>query len=807
MAIFLSFICGTALFYFSIFFPYTGLTLSVFVLFLVVLYRYCTDSLKLPYIIVIIVLCAGGYLYAKLFYSPQTNPLELEGRHVELKGFLKSERLSSSRYSSFFLQNISVIEAFHPKGEKLLINEIHAINESRLEKGKVYYIKGRFLREGYYMNPGSKGNLPALYIFFAAETESHKNFFFEKMRGGLNDFMREYLSDRSSAFLLSITTGERTFLTAEARNAFSVTGLAHILSISGAHFGLLFVMLFTCFKALFIYLPYKFLTRLTIYFTPSQIAALMTAPFLIFYLGISSLSIPSIRAFIMITFFLVGLLMGRKGFWLNTLTIAAFIIVLISPSAVTDLSFQLSFIAVLCIGLITDRLRKEDAQDDSADKQIKKGVIANTASSILGYLKYSFLISFAATAGTAPLVAYHFHYFSLVSPVTNLLLTPLIGFIILPAALLSSLTYLASGIFPFISLLDNFTIFVLNIIEGIARWSFIDIKIPAFPPILLFTFYTGLLFFTAAEYRRLQERKTSCPSSFYAVSAAIALLPFFIYIGVKLHEAESLKITFLDVGQGDAAIAELPDNRILVIDTGKSGYQVAGYLRYRGIKNIDVLAISHMHIDHSGGIEYLLRNFNVLEIWGGGIEPELNLPEQRFLYRRVQRGDVAEGNGYKIYMLHPYDEFYTRGVKNEDNNHSLVLKITSRYNSFLFAGDIEREAQEDLNNLEFYLKSNVLKVPHHGSKSSADEIFYHLVSPEIAIISSGRNNLSGHPHEDTLRLLRTAVILRTDIDGAARLLEMPDGSMRIKVFREFQLKEAFNKEDEFSNIKKLFSVW
>ena len=806
MAIFLYFIYGAALFYFSNFFPYTSLIFFIFLLLLIFVQRHSNTSLKLSHIALAAILCASGFLYVKLLFLPQTDPIELQGSSIELKGVLKSERLSSSTKGSFFIQNIKVIEAFDLKGDRLFIKELRALNEKSLDRGKIYHIKGRFARDGYYLNPGASSSLPGFYVLSATETGEYSSNFLEKTRAELNAFMRESFSDKSSAFLLSIITGERSFLTAEIRNAFSVTGLAHILSISGTHFGLLFIMVFTSFRMLFKYLPYKLLTRLTIYFTPSQIAAVMTAPFLVFYLGISSVSIPSIRAFIMISLFLAGLLFGRKGLWLNTLVIAAFIIILITPDALTDISFQLSFSAVLCIGLITDRLRKEDKDNEVTEGKKEKSFLSNPVAHIFEYIKYSFLISLTATAGTAPLVAYYFHYFPLISPFTNLLLTPLIGFIILPLALLSSLAYLLLGVFPFLSILDNCTFFILDLIEKIAQWRFIDIKVPAFPPILLLTFYTGLLLFTAIEHLRLQDNRRA-NISLYAVSLSLIILPFFIYAAVKFSESVGLKITFLDVGQGDAAVVELSDNRILVIDTGKSGHQVAEYLRYKGIRNIDALVISHMESDHAGGMEYLLANFNVAEIWGAGSEPYINLPEQKFYFRRLQRGDVVEGSDYKIYILHPYDGFYTNSAKGDENNYSLVMKITGYKNSFLFTGDIEREALEDLVNLKGHLKSNVVKVPHHGSKSSADELFYHLVSPEIAVISAGRKNFHGHPHEETLRTLAIAGVLRTDIDGAVGLQEMPDGRINVKTFSEFRFRGASNWADEVFNIKRLFSVW
>lgn len=815
MDIFLYFIYGAALFYFSKFFPYAGLTISICLLLLIFLHKYKSASLKLSRIVFIIIFSASGFFYAKLSYIHPPSPSELAGSTIEVKGVIKSEKLSSSLKGTIFLQNIEVISAAGTNGEKLSLKELRAINERELNKKKIYYFTGRFSRDGYSLNPSSNNNLPALYILSSEEIGEFEPGFFEKIRLKLNNFIRGSFSDESSAFLLSITTGERVFLTSETRNAFNISGLAHILSISGSHFGLLFIVLFSCFRTIFLYLPYKLLSRLTIYVSPSQIAGILTAPFLVFYLGISSMSIPTIRAFIMITFFLAGLLMGRKGFWLNTLVIAAFIIILIEPTAVADLSAQLSFIAVLCIGMIAEKIKNEERQDEMPkapetperpETKKQKNLISGSIAFVFKNLRHSLLISLAATAGTAPLVAYHFHYFSLVSPLTNLLIIPLIGFLILPFTLLSSMIYLVFETFPLISIIDKFTLFILGLIGDIAGWKYADIKIPAFPLILIATFYAGLLIFLIADHSENKQEKKSWVLS-YALPLSIAILPIFIYSALKITEPKGLNITFLDVGQGDASVVEFSDNRIIVIDTGKSGYQVGEYLRYRGLRDIDAITISHMQSDHAGGIEYLLSNFKVGEIWDSGFEGSLKMPEQTYRYKKLTRGDVLNGNGYKITVLHPYNEFYTIKPKGEENNYSLVLSITVNQNTFLFSGDIEIEAQEDLSNLRQHLKSTVLKVPHHGSKSSGHEIFYNLVSPKIAVISAGRRNPHGHPHDETLWMLRGSHILRTDIDGAIGLKEMPDGSIRIKTCREFRFKEAQNVNDEIFNIKRLFQVW
>ena len=219
-----------------------------------------------------------------------------------------------------------------------------------------------------------------------------------------------------------MTTGDTSYLSDELRDAFNSTGLVHILSISGTHFGMFSVMLFGLFGFLIKRLPYQYLQRLTIWLSPSQAAALLSIPFMIMYLGISGSSIPAVRSFIMISLFLFGLLIARKGFWLNSLLFAAVILVVWDPAVIENLSFQLSFIAVFFLGF---SLEKKEAVDEVPEPEEKRGRIVR-------YIKEAVMLSAAATLGTAPLAAYYFHYVSLVSPLSNLVVVPLVGFVLIP---------------------------------------------------------------------------------------------------------------------------------------------------------------------------------------------------------------------------------------------------------------------------------------------------------------------------------------------------------------------------------------
>jgi competence protein ComEC len=424
------------------------------------------------------------------------------------------------------------------------------------------------------------------------------------------------------------------------------------------------------------------------------------------------------------------------------------------------------------------------------------------------------MISVAATAGTAPLVAYSFNYFSVISPLSNLIVTPFIGFVILPIALLSSFIYLISGIFPLRSFIDTATGLSLEIIKYMGSWDFAAIPVPTFPAILLVTFYTGLLGYAVINKNAgkpiIAEHKIGADSSRKIVIAAVAIafLPILFFACFTVLKERGMSVTFLDVGQGDSAVIELPDRKVIVIDTGKNGFQTSGFLKYRGYRKIDLLVLTHGHPDHSGGFRYLLNNYQIAGIWDNDFIAYRDDLAAGAMRRNVVRGDIVDGKDYTITVLHPYKGFYTvRSGNDAENNQSVVLRIAGKKLSVLFTGDISSEAEEDIAHLGNHLKSMVLKVPHHGSRKSLAEDFLYHVNPEVAVSSAGRNNMFGHPHADTLERLSKSVVYSTNKDGAVGITEMPDGSTKIRTWEEMRIKEAKTAEDEYMNIRRLFELW
>ncbi|MBF0505859.1 MAG: ComEC/Rec2 family competence protein [Nitrospirae bacterium] len=695
--------------------------------------------------------------------------------------------------------------------------------------GMPYSVRVRIPADAYFMNPGVRPSVSGYAVQIdpvngpSGQVWERPVKFFGALRERLNTAIKNSLSPGSAPFIMALITGERGLLTKETNNYFSVTGLSHILHKAGLHFGLLLFFFFQSTRFLVKALPYKLFSVLTLYTSPSQIAALVCLPLMIGYLGISPPDFGTFRAFIMICFFLFGLLLERKRFWLNSLTAAVFLIVLYRPDSLTDLSFQLSFVSVLCIGIVAGGEESRDKKNNSGDTLLNSSelskvspelfspelfpVFSRMRSSIVSYARSSVLITFAANAGTAPLIINSFHIFSIVSPLANLIVIPAVGFIILPLAFLSSFAFLLFNVFPLYSVLDALTSHVLSFVNYMGRWEFMAVSVPAFPAVLLIFFYAGLGIYTvtihAGRFPLFRSLLFPC---------AIAIVPMAIFLVCSFSGKDRLSVTFLDVGQGDGAVIELPDRRTMIMDTGKSGIQVGEFLRYRGINKIDALILSHPDNDHVGGAGYLLNNFKVHEIWDNSrMEYKEGFPGNAG-HRGLQRGDTIRGAGYSIMALHPYRGFYSgSGKRFDENNDSLLLRVQGAAASFLFTGDLEKEGEADAVHIGCWIKSTVLKVAHHGSRSSSSEIFINAVSPEIAVISAGRNNSYGHPHPETLEVLSRCRarcrVFRTDREGAIKISEGDSGKVLVKTWKYFQITEAKGIRDEWMNINRLFWVW
>ncbi|MDI6703920.1 MAG: ComEC/Rec2 family competence protein [bacterium] len=251
------------------------------------------------------------------------------------------------------------------------------------------------------------------------------------------------------------------------------------------------------------------------------------------------------------------------------------------------------------------------------------------------------------------------------------------------------------------------------------------------------------------------------------------------------HQVDLLRVTFIDVWQGDSILIEVPGGEKILIDAGRKGTEdfpfdageerVLPLLQDKKIKHLSHVILTHPHSDHVGGLIAVLKNIKVSQVLDPGIphptpvyEEFLKLIEEKDIpYRIIRRGDdLSFGENIEVTVLNPPRDLYEG--ESMANNNSLVIKMKYGDISFLFTGDIEEEQLEEL--ITIYgegLKSEILKVPHHGSVDGNPLNFIEIVSPEVAIISCGSGNRFGHPHKETLERYKRqgSKIYRTDLDG------------------------------------------
>lgn len=756
MLMFLPFLLGLGLSPLFIYFPCT-----VLIIFILISLFFITHKKLLS--VWILLLCLTGMFYG-IFKSSSSN-------HPIKTGYIINKQ-----------DNIYLFKELEGGNIKVYTNE-------NLDTGKIYQIRCKNYME--HKNPYQYSYVPFCYAQEVVSIDDRKAGLIETVREKINNKIFSTLEQETAGVLAAMTTGHRASISKNILEDFQKTGLIHLLSISGAHFSLLFTASFLCFKTLIKRLPYRAFLRLTLYIKPSQLGILLSFPVVTGYFLIVEPNYPATRAFIMATLFMIGVLSERKSIWIITLSMACLIILIINPQSIKDLSFQLSFLATAAIGFVSD---------------IYKSFKEKIESKILKYVILSILVSISATLITAPLIIYRFHYISLITPLTNITAGLFIGMVLFPLNMLFIFIYLVSGIYPSPGLINFLGNAAFKMTHIMASFKFSSIYIPPIPLGLVAVYYFLVLLFLLSFYtlKRVTKKTVLCLLIF------LILLFSLIFAVFTKQDRENLKITFLDVGQAESAVIETPKT-VFVVDTGKTGWQTEQFLKAKGVKEIQALIITHEQKDHAGGFERIIEKFKLKEIWDNGyIRYNIEIPSHTKI-RHLERGDILKTpDGCTFTVLHPYKGFYSPSLSKDSNDLSLVFKLECFKRSYLFTSDAGIHALESLP-LKF-IKSDILKIPHHGSKNSYVEGFYTATSPDICIISAGKYNPYHHPHNEVIEKLRKICkIYRTDIDGAIQIYERVDGAVEIKTFNDTVLNPAilggYEFTTELKNLKKLFILW
>lgn len=685
---------------------------------------------------------------------------------------------------------------WHPTGAEDIVGDLQLSLRSTRRVWR-YGDRVRFLlRPNLPQNSGNPGGFE--YATYLAQRRIYVTGFLENdaeveliareagaIRGAIEDIRREIrryidanFSPDSGALMKALTVGDMGGISKEVRNAFTAAGVNHVLSISGLHVAMLGVVIFAALRY-----GLSFSSYLLLRFNLLKAATVFSFLAVVFYTALAGGMVPTVRSAIMIGVYQLAVLLDREEEVFASLTLAALLIALVWPGVIADISFQLSFLAVLFITWGMSKLYRGLAREKSQELPQEKSWIKEKARQATFHLAVPLL----ATLGTGPLIAHYFGNLSLAGFVTNPLIVPLVGFVVVPIGLTVGLLTLIANEYagPLAWLGDRLSSWTIVIVEYFGRLPIASFRVVAPNLLEVSALYAGLF---ALFLLRKRGHVALAVGIF-----SILLAGDVYYWRAERQQTNRLRITHLNVGQGDAAVVELPGGKILVIDAGGAAVGdfdtgesiVAPYLRSRKIRKIDYLLVSHARIDHYGGMRALTQEFSPDEFWSGFAKGGT----QRFedLEEALDQLKIARLALSASTPCREFDSVRVCVLFGGDGNtveSSVVVRLDYDKASFLFASDIDKREELQLAQRSNGLTSTVLKIPRHGSATASSPEFILAVKPKIAILSAGARSRAEAKRDEVVERYREAgvEVLRTYEDGAI-ILETDGATIRYSGFK------------------------
>ena len=645
--------------------------------------------------------------------------------------------------------------------KKILINIKMSQDIPSMKYGDSLYIEGEFKQPEEarnYKGYNYKQYLKTKKIIGTVELEkvkilkSSNGSFIHNIQKYIRDTINGTLTDEEGNLLLAILLGDKDKLSEDIQESFKTSNLSHMLAVSGAHVS-------------YIILGLTYVLQNSI--IGKKNGKIVCIIFLLAFMAITNFTPSVTRACIMAILTLFSSIIYRKSDVYTNISVAALITLIFNPYSLLDLGFQLSYGGTIGIIIFIKRIQEKKSN-----------------SKVINYIKQMALVSIYANIIIIPIMMYHFNTVSFTFIISNIMASPILGIIVITGFLfiIASIT-----VKPLTRLI---AIFIKPILSILIKISQICSKLP-FSNILVVTPYMfNVISYYAIILYCIKSKKNNKCKIIICLLIVLILTNFIIYIF-----PQKLRIFFIDVGQGDSTLIITPDKKTVLIDGGGSDSFDVGekvllpYLLDRRILKIDYVLISHFDTDHCGGILTIMEKVKVKNIIISE-QAEHSENYERFkklmIHKKIRLIEVKKGDKIKIGRYSEFKILFPTSrllSENPLNNNSIVAQFN--YNNFkmLFTGDIEKLAEQQILKTEkAEIRADILKVAHHGSKTSSIPEFIKAVRPKIALIGVGKNNTFGHPNQQTIKNLENIKcrIYRTDLQGEIIIKIDQKGRMNVK---------------------------
>lgn len=636
---------------------------------------------------------------------------------------------------------------------------------TQLNAGNKIYLTGTYQKGREKRNPGEfdydkylkSKSITGLFISYNTDSinilSNQKDYFkssLHSVRKLIDETIHKLHNPQTAGLLRGLLLADRSEIDYETKNEFINSGVVHILAVSGLHVGYVLVIIIFIFGRFGIYLR-----------------SILTIIGLVAFMFLTGVPPSVFRATLMSVVIIIAFLSNRSTNIINSISIAAFIILLLNPNEIYNPGFQLSFSAVLAIGILYPYIQKIIFKLNLKHKWLE-------------YILLFFGVSLSAQIGTLPFTLAYFSKLSVVALFANLIVIPTVGVIIGIAFITVFIGVISNSIaIYFAAANDLLSGWMIDFIKYTGQLDF------SFLWIRNYSLYDSIVFYLGLALVLLVLRKIS---KVYMKIVLVMILSATIIIysqfdNKELLDKNVLSVFMIDVGQGDSFLIKFPNGKTALIDAGEANpfidngeRVIIPLLDNFGIRKIDYGFISHLDLDHYGGFVSIIHNDRIKEIFRPlpdsskkSIRLEKYLSQKKIKTRIYDKYSFDVGN-VKIYFLNDPNNYLYK--KFSSNDKSGVVKIVFGNTSFLFVGDCEHPGEYFLaSNFGKMLDSDVLKVGHHGSSTGSSDAFLNLVYPEISLVSAGIKNKFNHPSERVINSLEeiNSIIYRTDKSGGVFL--------------------------------------